>query len=126
MLTKMDSRGVQTTFCQPANPSLCYNGLNQLLGKIYSSDPQNTPGVTYAYDGHGWLIGVSSSGVGYTYAHDQIGRVNGGTQSTGGQNYTFNVSLMPFVGIRSIAYPNSGRVVATGYDSAGRANCVTA
>jgi hypothetical protein len=55
-----------------------------------------------------------------------IGRVNGGTQTTGGQSYPFLASLMPFVGIQSITYPNSGRVVSTGYDTAGRANCVTA
>src|SRR6185437_10573314 len=41
---------------------------------------------------------------------------------TGGQSYTFNIQYLPTVGILSIQYPNSGRMVTTGYDGGGRPN----
>ncbi|MEQ1949576.1 MAG: RHS repeat-associated core domain-containing protein [Bryobacteraceae bacterium] len=46
--------------------------------------------------------------------------MNGGTQTTGGQDYSFLAALKPFVGIDWIQYPNTGRKVTTVYDSAGR------
>jgi len=51
-----------------------------------------------------------------------IGRVTTATQITGGQSYTFNIQYLPTVGILSIQYPNSGRMVTTGYDGGGRPN----
>jgi YD repeat-containing protein len=70
LLRKADARGFVTTYCTPSNQTLCYDALDQV-----------TPSVTYLYD-HDWLTQVSSSVSAYTYSHDAIGRVNGGTQTT--------------------------------------------
>jgi RHS repeat-associated protein len=113
LLTKTDARNITTTYT--------YDNLDQVSTKTYSD---GTPTVTYTYS-HDWLTGVSSSASAYSYTRDTIGRVNGGAQTTGGQTYTFTVSLKPFVGIDWIQYPNSNRKITTGYDSYGRAASVT-
>lgn len=108
-----------TTYC-PASTALnsCYNGLDQVR---YKQSSDTTPPVTYTYN-KSWLAQVQSSASTYSYVFDPLGRVKGGTQTTptGGQSYTFGANLKPTVGILSITYPNSGRVVTTGYDSGGR------
>jgi len=120
LYTRTDARGTVTTY-YPASTALnsCYNGLDQVRYKQYSD---TTPPVTYTYN-KSWLAQVQSSASTYSYVFDPLGRVKGGTQTTpttGGQSYTFGANLKPTVGILSITYPNSGRVVTTGYDSGGR------
>lgn len=53
-------------------------------------------------------------------AFDAIGRVMTATQTVNGASYTFGVTYKPQIGIQSITYPTSNRVVTTLYDSAGR------
>ena len=53
-------------------------------------------------------------------AFDAIGRVMTATQTVNGASYSFGVTYKPQIGIQSITYPTSNRVVTTVYDSAGR------
>jgi RHS repeat-associated protein len=111
LLTRHDARNITTTYT--------YDRLDEVASKIYSDA---TPPVTYTYN-KSWLAQVQSSASTYSYVFDSIGRVKGGTQTTpttGGQSYTFGATLKPTVGILSITYPNSGRVVTTEYDASGR------
>src|SRR5260221_2423916 len=100
--------GSRPAFLSPC-ASIIWSGWPGLVTKILSAGSSS-----------GGAISTSKT---YSYIFDPIGRVNGGTQTTPttcGQIYTFGASLKPTVGILSITYPNSGRVVTTGYDPGGR------
>jgi RHS repeat-associated protein len=123
---KTDSRSVVTTFA--------YDGLNRIVSRTYSGPAPGgtTPAVTYAYDtlgaglnGKGRLTSISSSVSSNSYgSYDVMGRVVTGTQTTDGQNYTTGYQYNLAGGMTSEIYP-SGRVITTGYDSAGRLASVT-
>ncbi|MFY9607891.1 MAG: hypothetical protein WAU45_04655 [Blastocatellia bacterium] len=128
--TKLDARGITTTYN--------YDVLNRVTSRIYTNDPQNTPGVFYKYDGQllpagapagfnrgfstGRLVaatyGTSSSAGNYT-GYDKLGRATSSFQQTDSQNYGFSYGYNLASEMTSQTYP-SGRVVQTEYDAAGR------
>jgi YD repeat-containing protein len=121
---KTDARAIQTTFA--------YDGLNRVISRLYSNDPQNTPAVTYTYDdpqvsnAKGRLTKVASSVSTTEYTqYDPLGRVKGSRQTTSGASQAYQMSYgYNLAGLMvSASYP-SGRVVTTSYDGAGRLNTV--
>lgn len=120
LFTKTDARGVITTYN--------YDGLNRVITRTYSGAAPGpaTPGVTYSYDNaivsnsKGRLTSVSSSVSSYSYgSYDVMGRVLTGTQTTDGQSYGMSYQYNLAGDMTSETYP-SGRVITTGYDTAGR------
>jgi RHS repeat-associated protein len=68
----------------------------------------------------GRLTSVSSSASATNYtSFDALGRLTAATQVTDGQTYSMSYGYNPAGNQTSMTYP-SGRVIATGYDSAGR------
>ena len=116
-MTRTDARSIVTTYCQNGTSSLCYNGLDQPLYKTYSD---STPPVSYTYN-TGWLsqeqAGANSNTIN---SWDGVGRVTSASQTTAGQTYLFQIQYTPYMGVQSITYPNSQRIVTTTYDSRGR------
>jgi YD repeat-containing protein len=125
LLTKTDARGVVTAYA--------YDGLNRVTSRTYSGPAPGgtTPAVSYVYDtlgaalnGKGRLTSVSSSVSSYSYgSYDVMGRPLTGTQTTDGNSYTMSYGYNLAGGMTSETYP-SGRVITTGYDSAGRVSAV--
>jgi RHS repeat-associated protein len=110
LLTRKDGRNITTSFS--------YNGIDQVKTKQYSDymSPSPTPWVGYNYN-KGWLTQVTAGSTAYNYTNwDGIGRVTNADQNTNGQDYPFVLHYMPTVGIQSIQYPNSSRVINTIYD----------
>ena len=67
----------------------------------------------------GRLTQVGSSASNTSTSYDQLGRVAGSTQNTGGLAYQFSYTYNLADGLTQETYP-SGRAVSFGYDSAGR------
>ena len=87
----------------------------------------STPAVTYSYAGvQDFLSSVASSASSYSYSnYDALGRPGAGTQTTGGQGYSFaSMTWTPQGQVSSLTYP-SGRVVTTSFDGAGRPSGVS-
>jgi RHS repeat-associated protein len=113
-----------------------YDGLNRVISRSYNDGTQaqsyadRTPTVTYAYDtlmnGKGRLASVSSSVSAYKYTgYDALGRVTASSQVTDGITYSMPEYKYNLAGaLTSETYP-SGRVISTGYDSAGRLSSVS-
>ena len=115
--------------------SYAYDSLDRMTTKSYSDGV--TPNVTYCYDGTAWsgsfgvcngsatapaigrLTQVGSSASNTSTSYDQLGRVAGSTQNTGGLAYQFSYAYNLADGLTQETYP-SGRAVSFGYDSAGR------
>jgi RHS repeat-associated protein len=115
---KIDARNLTTSYS--------YDELNRLKTRIYTNDPQNTPTVTYTYEGagvpysKGHLTQVSSAVSAYDYLQfDALGRVKQSQQTTAGQSYMMNYQYNLAGVMIQETYP-SGRVVNTTYDAAGR------
>jgi RHS repeat-associated protein len=127
LLTKTDGRSIVTTYCYNTQTTsnlstVCYNGLDQLLGKSYSDSTSDnpTPWVRYTYNKQ-WLTQVAAGNNSYSYDYDTIGRVNGGIQTTNGTSYAFsNMAYLPYLGLQTIQYPNSSRMITTAFDPGGR------
>lgn len=69
---------------------------------------------------------MTSGTTGYSNSSfDSLGRVLTATQTTNGTGYIFQLSYKPQVGIQSLTFPNSNRVITTGYDTAGRPSTLT-
>ncbi len=104
-----------------------YDALNRIKSKTYGDGL--TPNVTYYYDtaplGIGRLASVYSSVsvTGYG-SYDSMGRVLTSSQQTNGQAYNLSYQYDLAGELRQETYP-SGRVVTTGYNTAGRANSVS-
>jgi len=136
LLQKTDARSVVTTYT--------YDPLNRITNKDYAN-AAGTTGVNYQYDGTGVTCPVSGASnypvgrlssvsalgaAGATFqtnyeCYDAFARVTHSTQSTAGTSYPFGSGgnagyVYNAAGsLSQITYP-SGRVVATGYDGAGR------
>jgi RHS repeat-associated protein len=117
LATRTDARGVVTTYT--------YNELDQITSKTYNDGSPTVTcnsqavSVCYTYN-KGWLTRVNSSASTYDYtSFDDQGRVTAGTQTTG-SSYPFTLDYYPFMGVKDITYPNTNRVITTGYDTAGR------
>ncbi|MDQ3816986.1 MAG: hypothetical protein M3362_04755, partial [Acidobacteriota bacterium] len=124
---KVDARGITTTYT--------YDRMNRVISRAYMNDPNQTPAVTYKYDGAGTTNGVANSKgrltsvansvSGTTYdEYDSVGRVKQSTQTTDGQAYSMSYSYDLAGNLISETYP-SGRVVTSAYDAAGRLSSVT-
>lgn len=115
-----------------------YDDLDRLSTRSYSGGTagDNSPTVTYYYDGFSWTGGLCSTSqaageiglltqVGSTvsstsYTHDELGRVLKSTQTTAGQSYpSFSYSCNLAGEMQQEIYP-SGRTVNYTYDTAGR------
>lgn len=99
-----------------------YDALNRIKSRSYND---GTPNVTYVYDASGAnstgrLSSVSNSVSTYSYtAYDEMGRVKGSSQTTGGVTYSMPEYRYNLAGgLTSEKYP-SGKVVETKYDAAG-------
>ncbi len=115
LTSKTDARSISTTYT--------YDALNRAVTRSYSD---GTPTVTYTYDAasvtnsKGRLTSVSSSisATNYT-AYDALGRMTSGNQVTDSQTYSMSYAYNLAGSQTSMTYP-SGRVITSGYDSAGR------
>lgn len=126
VLTKTDVRGTITYE---------YDGLNRLKHRGYTD---GTAPVTYSYDQNlqtdpadpnvnypiGTLTQVSSSVSSSVFRYDAMGRVQASMQTTNEASYGFLYGYNLAGGMTSESYP-TGRVVTTGYDSAGRVSSVS-
>jgi len=132
LLQKTDARGITTTYV--------YDALNRLTSRTYTNDPQNTPAVSYKYDGQspptgapsfergastGRLVAVTHGGTsaGTYTGYDQLGRVNVSVQQTDSQNYGFGYGYNLAGEMTTETYP-SGRVITSGFDTSGRLSSV--
>jgi len=132
LLQKTDARGITTTYV--------YDALNRLTSRTYTNDPQNTPAVSYKYDGQspptgapsfergastGRLVAVTYGGTsaGTYTGYDQLGRVNVSVQQTDSQNYGFGYGYNLASEMTTETYP-SGRVITSGFDTSGRLSSV--
>jgi RHS repeat-associated protein len=122
--------------------------MNRIASRSYSNIPNSNPPtpeaptVTYCYDGntsgacatapdpancnlklHLTMVSSSAS-VSDTSCYDQFGMPLASSQITAGTTYSLSYTYNMLSEITSETYP-SGRVVSTGYDSAGRATSVT-
>jgi RHS repeat-associated protein len=127
--TKIDSRSITTIYA--------YDALNRPTSRTYTDDPENTPAVSYKYDNQslpdgfpagftrgfstGRLVAVTYGGTsaGSYTGYDQLGQPDVSYQQTDSQKYGFSYSYNLASQMISETYP-SGRVVETGYDTAGR------
>lgn len=117
---RTDARGAVTDYS--------YDALNRVQSRAYSGFASGvTPAVNYTYDdpavplSKGRLTSVDNGVSVYNYtAYDQLGRVRGSSQTTGGVTYTMPDYRYDLAGsLVSEQYP-SGRVLKTEYDAAGR------
>ena len=131
LLRKTDARGGTAIHT--------HDNLNRIIGTRYSgggSGFSSTPAVTYCYDGRvltgtactgsrvagkvGQLTAASSAVSTTRYTRfDNLGRVLDSSQQTGAATYSFSYAYNLDDTLKSVTYP-SGRVVAYGYDTAGR------
>ena len=105
--------------------SYCYDSLNRVTGKAYSSQscPLSTPVATYSYDAGTNAIGHLTSLVDQagsaSYSYDPLGRIAGESRTIAGIQknlaYTYNLDDS----VATLTYP-SGAVVAYTPDAAGR------
>jgi RHS repeat-associated protein len=128
--TRLDNRGITTTYN--------YDAINRVTSRTYSGDPENTPPVSYFYDGQtlpsgappafvrgssvGRVVAVtygSGSSNGTYTGYDHLGRVNTSVQQTDGANHAFSYAYNLAGMIASETYP-SNRQVTTSFDGAGR------
>jgi YD repeat-containing protein len=117
---RTDARGVSAAYT--------YDPLGRVQSRTYAGETSGTsPAVTYTYDdpavpfSKGRLTrvdnGVSTSS--YT-AFDELGRVKGSTQKTGGVTYSMPDYRYDMAGNLSWQQCPSGKVVRTEYDAASR------
>jgi YD repeat-containing protein len=130
--TKLDARSITTTYD--------YDALNRVTSRSYSD---NTPAVSYKYDGQslptgapgsslfdrgfstGRLVAVIYGGTtaGNYTGYDRLGRANVSVQQTDSQNYRFTYGYNLARGMITEGYP-SGRTITNMYDVAGRLTSV--
>ena len=123
LLTQTDARGCQT--------SLSYDSLNRLTGKTYSgtlSECDNTPDVSYTYDGGTGNIGRRTGmtdGSGSTlWNYDQRGRLTSETKIIDGQSFTTSWTYNSADEVTSITYPD-GEIVYNSYTHQGLLTAVS-
>jgi RHS repeat-associated protein len=137
---RTDARGITTTYC--------YDALNRLTGKKFSSVscPLSSPDIAYYYDqttynglsianGKGRRTGMSDSSGQTAWSFDSVGKVLAETQTINGQtktiNYTYNldgsIHTIQYPGLRTITYTegNAQRMTAV-VDSTNQINYATA
>jgi RHS repeat-associated protein len=122
-ISRTDARGIVTCYGSYSYPT-CTKSYDQLNRPRQISYSDNTPTVTFTYDGvangTGQLTAINNGNSAMVFtAFDGMGRVSASTQQTNGVAYNFSYSYNLAGALKSEAYP-SGRIVTTAADAANR------